>query len=161
MAQSITSDLSSRIIARATVKMPGTCGELVQGTLGGTPFHISCPIDVYSTVSVELTDTTCDWAFPPDTPKAAAAVQAALRHFGADGLGGRLSIRASLPRAKGMASSTADVAGAIHAVAQALGREISPAEVAHLALEIEPTDGSIFPDIALFDHRGGELYENL
>ena len=161
MVHSITSDLTSKTIARATVKMPGTCGELVQGTLGGTPFHISCPIDVYSTVTVELTEEAGRWVFPLDTPKAAAAVKAALRHFGVDELGGRLSVRSSLPRAKGMASSTADVAGAIHAVAQALGREIIPAEVAQMALEIEPTDGSIFPDIVLFDHRGGELYENL
>lgn len=161
MAHSITSDPTSKTIARATVKMPGTCGELVQGTLGGTSFHISCPIDVYSTVTVELTAEAVRWTFPPDTPKAAAAVEAALRHFEVDGQGGRLSVRSSLPRAKGMASSTADVAGAINAVALALGREISPAEVAQLALEIEPTDGSVFPDIVLFDHRGGELYENL
>jgi L-threonine kinase len=60
-----------------------------------------------------------------------------------------------------MASSTADVAGAIYAATWALGRQITPQEAARLALSIEPTDGSLFPHIVLFDHRGGRLWEGL
>jgi L-threonine kinase len=60
-----------------------------------------------------------------------------------------------------MASSTADVAGAIEATCMALGYEISPHRVAELALAIEPTDGSMFPGIVLFDHRQGGLYQPL
>lgn len=148
-------------IGEATVRMPGTCGELVQGMIEGTAFHISCPIDIFSTVTVQVTDAIEEWVFSPQFPKAAAAVKAALDYLDAKGLGGQLSIDSPLPRGKGMASSTADVAGAIHALALALGRHVEYAEVARLALMIEPSDGSIFPDIALFDHRQGSVCETL
>jgi L-threonine kinase len=140
--------------------MPGTCGELVQGMLDGRHFLVSCPIDLYSRVTVELREEPGLEA-PADAPKAAAALGAALRFFGAPDQGARLTIDSALPRSKGMGSSTADVAGAIYATAAALGCEIAPAEVARLCLGIEPTDGSLFPHIALFDHRHGSLYEEL
>ncbi|MCL5027202.1 MAG: GHMP kinase, partial [Chloroflexi bacterium] len=118
------------------------------------------PIDVYSRVTVELTDEP-GIVVPAGSPKAAAALGAALRFLGAPGTGVRLTIDSPLPRSKGMGSSTADTAGAIYAAAAALGREIRPHEVARLCLDIEPTDGSLFPRLALFDHRRGSLYEDL
>jgi len=139
--------------------MPGTCGELVQGTLDGVAFHVTCPVDVYSTVTVELTSRP-GVEHPPDSPKAGAGALAALEHLGAR-VGARVSPRSDLPRGKGMGSSTADVAGAIVATALALGAELDPATVARLALSVEPTDGSIFPGIVVFDHRRGALYEPL
>jgi L-threonine kinase len=60
-----------------------------------------------------------------------------------------------------MGSSTADIAGTIYAVGQALGCPFSPRRVAELALEIEPTDGSVFPDVVIFDHRQGLIFESL
>ena len=139
--------------------MPGTCGELVQGTLDGVAFHVTCPVDVYATVTVELTDRP-GVEHPPDSPKAGAGARAALELLGAT-VGARVSPRSDLPRGKGMGSSTADVAGAILATALALGAELDPATVARLALSVEPTDGSIFPGIVVFDHRRGTLYEPL
>jgi L-threonine kinase len=90
-----------------------------------------------------------------------AAVEAALRYFGWPELGFRLEVSSPLPRGKGMGSSTADVAGAIYAVARALGREISSQNAARLCLAIEPTNSSLFPNIALFDHRAGSLFQEL
>lgn len=147
--------------AQATVRMPGTCGELVQGRIDGVRFHVSCPIDIFSEVTVELVEGGDVWSFPPDTPKAARAARATLRHLGLRGYGGRLSIRSSLQRGKGMGSSTADVAGAIHAICAAADRAASTDEVADLALGVEPTDGSFLPGIALFDHRAGLIREPL
>ena len=141
--------------------MPGTCGELVQGAIDGVAFHVSCPIDIFSVVTVELSDANDEWIFPSKSPKAASAVRMSLEYFGASELGGQLFIESHLPRAKGMASSTADVAGAIYAVALALGHNLTYAEVAAIALRIEPSDGSIFPGIALFDHRKGSRYAYL
>ena len=36
-----------------------------------------------------------------------------------------------------------------------------PVEIARLALAIEPTDGSLFPGVVVFDHRRGAVYEPL
>ena len=146
---------------RGAVKVPGTCGELVQGTVEGVPFHVSCPVDIYATVDVELETEWLGLDCPADSPKASAALRALLARQGCNGIGGRMAIRSPLPRSKGMASSTADVAGAIYAAARALDREVPPSEVARLALEIEPSDGSLFPNIVLFDHWGGKLWEDL
>lgn len=35
--------------------VPGTCGELLQGSIGGVDSLVSCPIDLYSRVTVEET----------------------------------------------------------------------------------------------------------
>ncbi|MCL5075758.1 MAG: GHMP kinase [Chloroflexi bacterium] len=148
-------------LRRVKVLMPGTCGELVQGTINGTPFLVSCPIDVFSAVTVELGEDRGGISTPADAPKAAAALRLALAHFGRTHLSARLTISSPLPRGKGMASSTADIAGTIYATAIALERYISPQQAAALALAIEPTDSSVFPNLAIFDHRGGRLYQEL
>lgn len=126
----------------------------------GTHFLVSCPIDLFSAVTVELTEDGQIVA-PADTPKAEAALRAAMRFFGVETLGARLSIASPLPRSKGMGSSTADVAGAIYALAVALGRPISPMDVGRLAVGVEPTNSSLFPNLALFDHRQGTLCQEL
>ncbi len=151
----------------ATVKVPGTCGELVQGTLDGIHFHVTCPIDIYSEARVEVASLTCydgcshRFSFPPDRPKSAEAVQKTVRFLGYSDIKLGLDLRSSLPLAKGMASSTADVAASIEATALALGKKLDEKDVARIALSVEPTDGCFFPGIALFDHREGKLFEFL
>lgn len=151
----------------ATVAMPGTCGELVQGTMEGVPFLVSCPVPLFShvTATVESGDPVGqpDRAVvlgPADSPKALAAARALLGALGVS-VRVRLAIRSSIPRGKGLASSTADVGATLFALARALGVGLTPADAARLAVHVEPTDGSLFPGVVLFDHRGGRLYQPL
>lgn len=147
---------------KGRVAVPGACGELVQGTLDGEqPFLISCPIDRFSMAEVQLTLERKDWSCPSDTPKSVAALRAALARLGRAEMGGQLHIRSDLPRAKGMASSTADIAATVYALAEALGERVEPWEVARIALSVEPSDSLMFPSLALFDHRSGRVYEDL
>ncbi len=127
----------------------------------GVSFHISCPIDIYSVVRVELSPDMPDSIFPSGSPKAGLAMRKTLEYLGRTGLGGNLGILSPLPRSKGMASSTADIAGAVFATCLALGEEISPKEIAEIALSIEPTDGSLFPGVVIFDHRQGKIHQAL
>lgn len=60
-----------------------------------------------------------------------------------------------------MASSTADITAAAAAVGLAAGRVFTAGELARLALEIEPTDGTLFPGIVVFDHRNGRWLKRL
>ena len=60
-----------------------------------------------------------------------------------------------------MASSSADLAAAIAATGLALGEELTPYQIAQIALSIEPTDGIMIPGVALFDHRAGIIRESL
>lgn len=146
---------------RGIVQMPATCGELAQGTLDGVHFHVSCPVDLFATIEVELDPELEGISADARHEKARAACEAALADIGGKHLGGKLAIRSPIPRAKGMGSSTADVAGTIYAVGRALGIMIPPRRVAEIALEIEPTDGSVFPDVVIFDHRRGLILESL
>ena len=152
---------------RASAIAPGTCGELAQGMLDGILCMVTCPIDMYSTATVELSPAPA--VIPPfagihgpaDSPKACRAAQATLDYLGVAGMAGRLWLDSPLPRGKGMASSTADVAAAIVATATAMGRELSPLQVAEIALGVEPSDGVMFPGIAVFDHRKGRIARSL
>jgi L-threonine kinase len=144
----------------ATVSLPATCGELVQGTLDGIPCLVSCPINLYSMAQVSLTSAP-GWEVPRHAPKTAAALHAGLAYLGGVRWGGRLRLLNQLPRGRGYGSSTADIGAALFALSQALGRKMSPEKVAGLAVGVEPSDSSIFPGLTLFDHRDGRFYESL
>jgi L-threonine kinase len=133
--------------------------------LDGCHFHITLPIDLWSEATVQLGEEAlvlvADTAGGKECTKALAAVNLAMSHLGLKQMGAALSLTSPLPRGKGMASSTADVAAAIAATAAATGRYVQPSDIARLALHIEPTDGLMFPGLALFDHRDGRLMESL
>lgn len=145
------------MLARA--RAPGTCGELVQGSIAGVDFLVTCPVDLWSSVEVFLSAASAGESTWNDGyhRKTALAVRQTLGHLGYTGPLPRLRVSSSIPRGKGMASSTADIAAACVATARALKQEIGPAEVASIALAIEPSDGLMYPGIALFDHRRGRL----
>ena len=142
---------------RASAAAPGTCGELAQGLLNGIHCMVTCPIDMYSLATVELSPRDIGVSGPVDCPKARQAVQVTLDCLQKPAMGATLWLESPLPRGKGMASSTADVAAAIVATASALGRGLSPTQIAEIALAVEPSDGIMLPGIALFDHRAGRI----
>ncbi len=71
-----------------------------------------------------------------------------------------LAIRhqSTLPVAKGMASSTADIAATILATARHFDHPISEHEIAQICTQIEPTDSTVFSNITLFDHHIGTAH---
>ena len=149
------------LIGTATTKAPGTCGELAQGLLSGDHFLITCPIEIYSTVMVDAFEGSGSVFGPDACPKAIKAAELTLSHLGVSNVNVHLTIENPLPRGKGMASSTADVSASVQATAKALGKSLDPNEIARIALSIEPSDGVMFPGIAMFDHRYGKLYKAL
>ena len=148
-------------------RVPLTCGEFVQGNLAGLDFLVSCPVDLFSWAEVwleglEKADPGPEIRVLPPEPsggaiKAARALELALKELGCNGRRAWLKISRSLPPGKGFGSSTADIAAASFAAARALGREITPQQVARIALSIEATDGTMFPGLTLFDHRMGRI----
>ena len=147
----------SETLRKAIASAPGTCGELAQGMLDGVLCLVTCPVDIRSFATVELWPGEGTIEAPPDSPKAAQAVRATLEYLGTTGTDARLSLDSRLPRGKGMASSTADVAASIAATAAAAGHPIEPEQIAQIALGVEPSDGVMFPGISVFDHREGRV----
>jgi L-threonine kinase len=149
------------VIFEGTALMPGSCGELIQGTLDSVNFHVTCPVNLFSKVKVSLKPFTKRLFFPPSRVKTARAVRILLDALGYPEMGGIIEVSSAIPLGKGMASSTADIAAACYAVAAALRIEISSELVQQVALSIEPSDGIFLPGISLFDHVRGRLAEHL
>lgn len=141
-----------------TVWIPGTAGELVQGWIDGASVHVTAPIDWFSAAT--YTPGPRPLASPDDRPKTRAALQTLFSRAGLPATGS-LSIHSSLPVAKGLGSSTADIAAACFAVAATLHLPLDAAEIARLAVAIDPADGTMFPGIVAFDHRTGSFVELL
>ena len=135
----------------SVARCPGSCGELIQGWILGSEKLVSCPIDWYSTVEV------CDGIPRADErPLTRAMVEALLTHFGfpqALSPTLRIEVDSTLPIAKGMASSTADIAATAVAAAHHLGHSLDETALAALCVALEPTDSTLFRQLTLFDHH--------
>lgn len=142
---------------KVTVKAPGSCGELAQGTIDGKNFLITCPIDVYS----EVTVITHGCTLVPTGNKVLTAIDKTLQHLGIADSPFHISVKSDLPLGKGMASSSADISAACQSIALSAGKGLTPDEIADIALSIEPTDGIFYPGIMLFDHVHGQIRQYL
>ena len=123
----------------AVAQCPASCGELIQGWILGSEKLVSCPVDWYSTVEVETGVPRKD-----ERPLSRAMVDQLLAHWGyppALSQQIRITLHSTIPVAKGMASSTADIAATAVATAH------------HLCVALEPTDSTLFRQLTLFDHN--------
>ncbi|MDD4600266.1 L-threonine kinase [bioreactor metagenome] len=141
-----------------TVKAPGSCGELVQGTINGENFLVTCPVNLYSKVSVIK---TAQQSKESCGIKVQQAIEKTLHYLNISDLYYDLSVKTELPIGKGMASSSADISAACQAVAHSIGKFLTPAEIADIALTIEPTDAIFYPGIVMFDHISGHIRRSL
>nr|WP_113867686.1 GHMP kinase [Brenneria salicis]NMN92125.1 threonine kinase [Brenneria salicis ATCC 15712 = DSM 30166]RBP61115.1 threonine kinase [Brenneria salicis ATCC 15712 = DSM 30166]RLM29811.1 GHMP kinase [Brenneria salicis ATCC 15712 = DSM 30166] len=130
---------------------PASCGELIQGWILGGEKLISCPVDWFSHVSVTE-------GRPDDTerPRMRRMLNHVIAHLGLPvdiGRGLRIQFDSTIPVAKGMASSTADIAATAQATARHLGVTLDESRLATLCVQLEPTDSTVFRQLTLFDHQ--------
>lgn len=135
------------------VRVPGSCGEVMQGFWQGRPFLVTCPIDRYSTVVVR-----------PGTGRlvgGGAKVRRALAlgqaYCRCDSLAHDFFLTSELPPGKGMASSSADICAVLAAVAAVNQVHLSEGDIGRLAASIEPTDGVFCQGLAVIQPETGEL----
>ncbi len=135
----------------AVAQCPASCGELIQGWILGSEKLVSCPVDWYSTVEVETGVPRKD-----ERPLSRAMVNQLLAHWGyppALSQQIRITLHSTIPVAKGMASSTADIAATAVATAHHLGHLLDEPTLARLCVALEPTDSTLFRQLTLFDHN--------
>jgi uncharacterized protein involved in propanediol utilization len=128
---------------------PGHHGEIVQGMFeiaSGRPAHglvtLPCPLfrsRVRFTPNGGHAITAFGLTRAEGSPyaKAIAAAELTCRSIGIAGRGGDLRLDSNIPAGKGCGSSTADVVGAIRAVADSAGVWLSPSGIGRLAVESE------------------------
>ncbi len=146
-------------------RTPGTCGELLQGALGGRDYMVNCPIDLYATAQATITKQQgLQLHDAPAYGKVLATLrmlEQRWRNASTDAAGISLKIDSGIPRSKGMASSSADAGSALAAVAACRGIRLGEAEVARLMTAVEPSDCTNFSGIAHLDFTRGDLIERL
>lgn len=135
----------------SVARCPASCGELIQGWILGSEKLISCPVAWYSTVEVR------DGApLANERPLARRMVNTLLARWGyprALSQALRIERDSTIPVAKGMASSTADIAATAVATANHFGHSLSELDLAMLCVSLEPTDSTLFRPLTLFDHH--------
>ena len=142
---------------RLQVKVPGSCGELVQGMFNGEPFLITCPINLFSTVTISDESNEMiglGW-------KSEAMLSKVLKYLDRENFDFSISLKSELPIGKGMASSSADIAAIGKAAALALGFELTAEEIAALASSIEPTDGVFYEGIVAMNPLTGQIFSKV
>lgn len=139
-------------------RVPGSCGELVQGVMQGEDFLITCPVSCYSEVEVFLDK---HYRAVSGYEKVQKAIEKTLLELNSPKRSFYFTVNSELPRGKGMASSSADISAACMAVARALQAELSVKQIEKIALSIEPTDGIFYQGIVAFGHITGQINEYL
>ncbi|MEE3650991.1 MULTISPECIES: GHMP family kinase ATP-binding protein [unclassified Brenneria] len=135
----------------ADARCPASCGELLQGWILGGEKLISCPVDWFSEVSV-----TDGQPGVTERPQMRRMLETVVAHFGLPpdtAYGLHIDFTSTIPVAKGMASSTADIAATAQATARHLGATLDEAALAALCVQLEPTDSTLFRQLTLFDHQ--------
>jgi len=136
-----------------TVRVPGSCGEFVQGVVQGEPFLGTCPIDRYTTV--EISDRFAGLTGLGE--KSQQALNRTLACLGEKALPWGVRLTSDLPQGKGMASSSADIAATIVAVMETFHQPWTASFIMEIATEIEPTDGIFCPGIVLMNQVSGRI----
>lgn len=135
----------------AVAQCPASCGELIQGWILGSEKLVSCPVEWYSTVEV-----TSGSPLAEERPLSRAMVNRLLQHWQYPAQMSqdiRIDVQSTIPIAKGMASSTADIAATAVATAYHLGHHLDEPTLAQLCVSLEPTDSTVFRKLTLFDHN--------
>lgn len=134
------------------IKVPGSCGELVQGMIDDMPFLVTCPVDMYALASMSEY-----FSYLPH--KAKLARSKTLDYLQMKSYA-KFCLMTQLLPGKGMASSSADIAAICQLTALVCNRQLTENEIAKIAAAIEPTDGVFCKGIVRFNHLSGEVLEH-
>ncbi len=144
----------------AEATCPASCGELIQGWISGSEKLVSCPINWFSTVSV-TTGNALPYRERPLMRKALKLALKTLEIPVAESARLKIDYASDIPVAKGMASSTADIAATIAATYRHFRANITEQDIAALCAHLEPTDSTMFSVLTLFDHHKGTISKQL
>jgi L-threonine kinase len=148
----------------ATATLPSTVGEWVQGWVNGRESLVSLVVGWNG--SVDLCLLGVGDVLPIASEKTLRAFYTAKKFF-SNTYGskfpenGFINVINPLPTARGLATSTMDVAGTFAACAAYAGVELPPERLFSLCAGIEASDGIMFQGLALVDHINGILLEPL
>ncbi len=134
-----------------SIKVPGSCGYLIQGMIDDTPFLVTCPINMYAKAS-----NSKYFSYLPY--KARLARKKVLNYLQIKSQD-KFNLLTELLSGKGMASSSADIAAICQLTALSCGKNLTEDELAKISVSIEPTDAVFCKGIVRFNHLKGTILE--
>lgn len=139
---------------------PGSFGEIIQGKFEEKDILCSCPINLYTKVKIyeTLEEKNINRHY-----KSYKFMLNILTQWGYDSYFHDLAIdiRSQIPKGKGFASSTADLAAVYNCLISMFKREYNQKELIENCIKIEPTDSIIFEQLTLFDYKKGDFIERI
>lgn len=138
---------------KVKVFVPGTVGELVQGSIGRSDFLLTAPVNLGNWVEVS---TGPDF-IPEDRPKIQKLYEVVAQKYSLTNKFA-INVTRNLPEGRGMGSSTADLAGSLAGMLKLMGINLTRKEFLKILTRVEPTDGSFLPGITLVDHKKGSFW---
>ena len=139
------------------IKVPGSCGELVQGFYHGEPILITCPIEKFSS-AVATDEFFCAKNLGE---KSLLMLEKVLRFFKSTDFNFGVYLSSELPHGKGMSSSSADLSAVAKVVSLALKKNLTAEKISELAAEIEPTDGVFFDGVVAMNPVTGKFIKQI
>lgn len=155
---------------RIKVRTPASAGELLEGQVEGVRQLISLPINLYNELligyeKIEGVQSTDHISLPElaHHPKAHAAMLLFYNIFELQRSEYHLSFvfNDAIVVGKGLASSTADILNMIYRLAHIHQINLTPTIVAKIALQIEPSDSTMFEALYLYDFIEGSCFEKI
>lgn len=143
---------------KATVRYPASIGEIIQGRYKGKDILLSCPINLYTEVTLSYSDVKL---FQEKYGKSYKFIENLLNGWGYKDLYFNISVNSNIPKGKGFASSTADLCATYKALLKLTEREFNEDELIKNCLIIEPTDSIVFDKATIFDYKKGEVKEEI
>lgn len=140
-------------------RAPATCGELIQGAIDGQDFLVNCPIDLYAQAVARPDHQAGLRLHRADQYGKVARAVAIVQELAGVELHHDMRVDSSIPRGKGMASSTADLTAAIEAFCRSCDVLLSDQQMARVLTAVEPSDCVHFPGIAHVNQLTGELFD--
>lgn len=130
-------------------RVPASCGELMQGALDGRDFLINAPIDLYAEVAVGIAEKS-HVASSGHYPK----IDAILRGFPSSHA---VTLRREIPRGKGMASSTAELAAVIAAI---VGADVNEKDITDRLMPVDHSTDHLYSEgITMVNHLTGKVWQ--
>ena len=140
-----------------TAFYPGSIGEIIQGEFGNNDVLLSCPINLFTKVTLFESKNAVDKF---SYYKSQKFLRNILKTWNYEKYEKKIDIKiqSEIPHGKGFASSTADICAVYYALLKMFNKPYNEEELIRESIKIEPTDSIIFHGLTVFDYKKG-LYK--
>ena len=149
---------------KITIRTPASCGELLEGQVNGVRQLISLPINIYNQLTIEIkpdfNHSAQAFSIPTEYSKAYQAAALFYQRYQLMPYFERthLHFQNQITVGKGLASSTADIVNVLYGLSHFHDIALSQQDIALMALEIEPSDSTMFNTLTLYDFINGSQF---